>query len=274
MRKSLFMGIAVLALLAAAVRADVVWSANTFAFVEVATSTATNTVISVPWVGYTEDAAPTLPSRIDHLVNPRNLQSGDFLLAVTSTVSYAAWLLQPVPGAEKGELEWVPIDSVLKDSTGDTIYAGNDGGGVVSRGLGIWLIRQAPVEGAGAKPFYLNGQWTDAPGSVTIKAGAEQEPLCTLVANPNVAQSVDINDLTWSGVYAKDTVVIPTDKTTTRYCMWDSSKGKWYYAKVTKTVKWGQTIAKTEYVYDGLTLPAGTGFWYVSRGGTPTIEWK
>lgn len=243
-----------LGLVAATFGADI-RSANTFALTTVSSSSLTNTIIAVPWRGCNSDI------RVDRLVWPQALTTGDMLLAVTSGVTYAAWELQNVPGSASGAKCWTPIATVQRPASGTStgILSENEGSGTIACGNGLFLVRQKPVGAA----FSLYGIWREGEVSVAIKGGTATEPSYTLLASPDTTRAVDLNTLAWpvDKIGAKDTLVVPLDAKTTRNYLWDAKQSKWYYGRT--SVQNG-AIA-TEYVYDLAPIPAGTGFWYVRR---------
>ena len=267
MKKMFLIGMALSAL--AAVAADDVFSSNTFAVTEV-TSSATNTIIAIPWTGYTPTGSQDLDIRVDHLVSPRNLTVGDLVLVPTSDVSYAAWALAESAIAN-GAMAWEPIATaeVLAENittSKNPLIKDNDGDAIISRGHGMWLIRQDTT-----KPFYVYGQWAKGGKSVTVEQGASDTPAYTMLADP-LLRAVDINtDIRWENPGSGDSVVITTDSSATKNCTWDSAQQKWYHVDLQKITKGAITVSKSVKVYDGLTVPAGAGFWYVSRGGAPTV---
>lgn len=265
MKKTILIGMALSAL--SAIAADV-FSSNTFAVTEVS-SAATNTIIAIPWTGYTPTGSQDLDVRVDRLVSPRNLTAGDLVLVPTSEVSYAAWALTEVDVAN-GAMAWEPIATAeLLESNIATnrnpLIKNNDGEAIIARGHGMWLIRQDPT-----KPFYVYGQWATGGKSVTVEQGASDTPAYTMLGDP-LLREVDINALKWENVGAGDSVIITTDSSATKNCTWDSTKNMWYHVEVKSVIKFGRTVASSTKVYDGLTVPAGAGFWYVSRGGAPTV---
>ena len=263
MRKTLLIALAFFALAAGA--ADV-FSSNTFAVMEVSSSS-THTIIAIPWTAYTLTGSQERDIRVDHLVSPRNLTVGDLILVPTSGVSYAAWALAEADGAG-GAKTWEPIATaeLLASNIAtnkNPLIKDNGGDAIIARGYGMWLIRQDPT-----KPFYVYGQWATGGKSVTVEQGTATVPAYTMLGDP-LLREVDINALKWENVGAGDSVIITTDASATKNCTWDGSK--WYHVVVTKTTKFGRTVASSTKVYEGLTVPAGAGFWYVSRGGAPTV---
>lgn len=248
--------------------------------------TTTNTIVSVPWSGYTADGRPTKPIPANRLVSPIGLTDGDLLMQVTNEIAYAAWSLE-VDDAT-GARSWQPVMSANRraDSLGQTRneIITHDGIGSVDRGRGIWVIRQNPCKPDGsANPIYLYGQWTSAgeiveiPGVVlgrTPSYGGYDVCTYTMLANPDCTAEVAINDIPWDGelVGDKDTIVIPTDRSAAQVLFWDASDGRWYYTKMEPTPGM-PFLMRTVKAYDA-KVPAGVGFWYVRRAQEPLyVQW-
>ena len=244
-------------------QAETAVSANTYAVVELS-STATNTIICVPWTGYTSDGKSTKDLAVDRLVLPRNLTTGDLLIKLDG-FDYLAWSLEEVEGSATGERAWQPIttvDATVIDSLTASSLTTNDGTGTTTCGLGLWLIRQDP-----SKTFFLHGQWTTNYAAVAVAKGSAGSMAFTMLANPNCVET-RINSIKWSNVDPKDVIIVNTDQLTTQYCSWNATKG-WYYSTTEKV----NGFKKTVYHYD-ITVPAGVGFWYRSAGGNPTVDWS
>ena len=200
-------------------------SSNIHGFVRIDPTT-TNTIVSVPWSGYTPDGKPTKPIPANRLVSPIGLTDGDLLMQVTNEIAYAAWSLEV--DAATGARSWQPVMSANRrsDNLGETRneIITHEGIGSVDRGRGIWVIRQNPCKPDGsANPIYLYGQWTSSgeiieiPGVVlggTLAYGGYDVCTYTMLANPDCTVEVAINDIPWDGelVGDKDTIVIPTDR--------------------------------------------------------------
>ncbi|MCQ2392526.1 MAG: hypothetical protein MJ240_14015 [Kiritimatiellae bacterium] len=276
--KKLIMGLLLLA--AFAVSATAVESTNAYGLLKIV-SGYTNTIISVPWTGYTEDGAPTLDLRADRLVKPRNLADGDelLLLGPDNTV-FASWVLartnETVDGVATPAGHWEPRLTAHRRTDGSSfVYLGAETN-VVVRGFGLWLIRQHPVVNGVTNAVYLQGQWTRGGATATI-AGVDPkrvngyvEAVYTMLANPDCTHETAINDLPWQDVDARDTLILNTDATTTKYCQWRTDRKLgvtgWCAARQEKVTA---TVSRTVYDYD-LKVPAGVGFWYVRRAGTDT----
>lgn len=223
-------------------------SSNTFVMADVS-STKANTIVAVPWTGADGDI------RVDRLVWPNGLTTGDMLIVVMNDTAYAGWTLT---GGADGARTWEKMSTVQRtDATSRVVWTDHDGSGTVARGTGLWLIRQNT-----SSAFTLYGLATDSAATVTIRGGSSAQPTYTMIASPDVTQAVDVNALPWptASIGKSDRIVVPTSTAASQNYLWDANKGKWYYGRT--SIKNG--MIETEYVYD-LPIPAGTGFWYVRR---------
>ena len=278
------------ALLALAFAAEAVDSSNAHGILRIE-STATNTLMAIPWRGYTEFNTDDLALRADRLVKPRNLTVGDQLLLLDAAHSqtFAMWTLQNV-GRDGVVQAWVPGVTVRSREDGSSyVY---DGGAdlTAERGYGLWLVRQRPLDGAGRPiPFYVHGQWTKGPQEVEVLGVSEEMRRIrgydaagyTMLANPDCSRGTDVNaDIAWdwSVVGTNDTLIVNTDAKTSQYCFRrevkrGADKGtfsqRWYRAVID-----GTSTATTTYT-DDITVPPGVGFWYVRRcPGNFRLTWK
>ena len=216
------------------------------------TSDLNNTIIGVPWVevGTTPDA----DIKVAKLVKTDNLSAGDMLYYYNAG-TWNAWTL--------GAQGWQPNTTVTVD--GKTVAAPQDAQGI-ARGQALILERKDVT-----KPFYLYGQFTTAAAAAqAITAGSATAPTYTLLASPKV-EAFDFNATgKIANPGADDEIIIP--KNGGDNTILTLQDGKWGYRKATTTKKFGKTV--TTYTWTEATpLAAGTGFWYVSKGGSPTINW-
>lgn len=252
-----------IAAIAAATTALAVESSNTFGILRVTIPQGQqNTVIAAPWcdAGATGDAQKAI--KVKDIVKTANLtpattaDNGDKLYVFNGNEYSAAFQLQTV----EGEVQWVGI-SINGASAGTDETS-------IQRGQAIVLaLNAAPAE---AKDIYLYGQYTSVGASTTIATGSAETPAYTLVAPIGVESDVTLNS-TWLTAQTElepaigDQVFIP-------------GKGFYPFATgkgfgVTKpgafdsnTGTWGQPT------FDAATVPTGTGFWYISKGGSGTIN--
>lgn len=231
-------------------------SSNTFVLADVS-STKANTIVAVPWTGADGDI------RVDRLVWPHGLTTGDMLIAVMNGSGYAGWTLT---GDAEGARTWEPMSTARREeATGNVIWADHDGSGMVARGSGLWLIRQNV-----SANFSVYGLSSSAEASVTIRGGSSKGPTYTMIASPSVTEAVDVNALPWpkDRIDKTDRIVVPTSTAASMVYLWDAQKLMWYYGRTFV----GNGVIETQYVYE-LPVPAGTGFWYVRRGATDfTLE--
>lgn len=215
------------------------------------TSDLNNTIIGVPWV----EVGTGADVKVAKLVKTDNLAEGDMLYYYQNG-TWNAWTL--------GAQGWGRNTTVKVD--GITVAAPQEAQGV-ARGKALILERKGDV----TKPFYLYGQFTsDAAAAQTITAGTASAPSYTLLASPKV-EAFDFNaegKIVNPGV--NDQIIIP--KNGGDNTILTLQDGKWGYRKATTAKKFGKTV--TTYTWTQAdALAAGTGFWYVSKGGTPTFNW-
>ena len=240
-------GFCALAVASAAVAEDIV--GNTCGLMNVP-STAATTMIAVPWVtvGGTADAM-----KVANLVKTDTLTAGDELYYYDGT-TYYRWLLQ--------DGVWTP-SSTVKDEDGKSVtIEGPAADYAIARGKGLFLVRQNT-----AAEIWLYGQSSTAAVSVMVAKGTATTPAYTMLANPNT-EAYGLNAHNVEGADG-DMISIPGDSTVYTY-----KDGSWGYVQKTgeKTIR-GKTIDVMEWAVGEVTVPAGQGVWYVSKGGAPTIAW-
>lgn len=220
-------------------------------------SVATNTIVAVPWVACSAEGSAIA---VSNLVKTANLTAGDMLYALDAAGnSFNAWQL--VSGAG-GVLGWAAVKKV--EMTGVATETDSAAATTLARGAAILLVRQHPEAGH----FFLCGQYAAAAASTTITAGTVSTPRYHLVASPRAA-AVGLNTLTWSDVDAADRIYVTRADGTTVELHYQSKDGKWCY----------NDLRLVDHFYENVSVPyetaitAGTGFWYASCGGTPTINW-
>lgn len=209
------------------------------------------TMIAVPWVtvGGSADAM-----EVANLVKTDTLSEGDELYYYDGSV-YRCWKLQG--GA------WQPTTVTLKDAKGNDLSVQTpDASYALPRGKGLFLVRQDAT-----KEIWLYGQHSTAPISVAVAAGTAGTPAYTMIANPNAA-AYDLNTKGVGGA-AGDQILLGDGGTT----LYTRTETAWTRkTDVTKTIGGVARTFKKD-TTEGVVIPAGTGAWYVSKGGSPTIAW-
>lgn len=127
----------------------------------------------------------------------------------------------------------------------------------ISQGAAFWLERGV------SKSLDLIGGIDGQVSPVDITAGTTGQPKWHLVSAPGY-DAFGLSNVV-SGVDAKDRIILPTGGEPRIFTFTD---GKWihpeYYVK--------DGLVTVSNVTTGADIPAGSGFWYVSEGGSPTIK--
>lgn len=239
--RSLMCGFALAA--AATASAAVVAGGNTCGLMNVP-STAATTMIAVPWVNVGGSDV-----EVAKLVKTDTLTAGDELYYYDGA-SYNRWVL-------KADKTWEP--SAVSNAQGTFVSPAADLG--IARGKGLILVRQS-VDAE----IWVYGQHDASAVSVKPAAGSVDAPAYTMIANPKTS---DYNLNAKGAVGAAGDQIVFAGTTEIYTC----NGTAW-----TKTVSEQKTIGtKTVTVKkqsaDGVVIPAGKGAWYVSKGGSPTINW-
>ena len=239
---------------------DVACSGNVFGLMTVVSPNA-NTIVGTPWLAADGSGAVA----VSNLVKTTNLTVGDKLYLINgsgSDANYDGWEL--VSGGY-----WAPIAkySVASNGTMSSTAGSSAADRKVVRGQGVWLYRQNPVDGGNAKPFYVYGLKAGEAASTAVIQGTENAPAWNLIASASTS-AFSLSSM--SGANAKDTIVIPTGNAP---IVVEYKNSAWSYSASSNYVHASGVSISVPYTVTNPTIPAGTGFWYVSRGGNPTINW-
>ena len=255
--------IALTALTAAGAASAEVTSGNTLCRIEVNSGTK-STIVAVPLVKI-GDTPANIP--VTELVLTDNLAEDDTILHWNGT-SWDAWEIAVEEGT--GAKSWEPtkISEGLKNCSASAPAENT----ALARGDAIWVNR-ADTE----KPFYVYGQvTTDAATATTLVRGTAEQPVYTMVGNPLTTDKA-VSALTFTGSPAAGDSIMWGDSSAIgglKELTWNGTQ--WGYFVATKeTLKNGRTVNKKEWTASTDTIPAGQGFWYVSRSGegTLTVAW-
>ena len=220
-----------------------VTSLNTLCRIAV-TNDMTETLISVPLVevGGSVEQIP-----LTNYVLTTNLAVDDKLLQWNGT-KYYAWNFT---GTTWEPLNVVDDNSAWVSPSGDVAK--------LARGTGAWLVRG---ETSKSKEFYLYGQVSEAEVESTFIGGQQ-----TLMGHPRAAAfNPNAAGVTWSGQQDGDMIIFanPANRT---------GMTKLTY-KAGEVNGWARQTAPGVWSKDETSMiPAGQGFWYVSKGsenGTAT----
>lgn len=245
--------------------ADTVQSTDTFGVLKIGDTTSPTVVLCVPWKGVDNEDV-----KVANLIMTSNRKADDELYYYdTANSAYRAWKMN-ADGANGGT--WTAFTEV--SSSGITP------GAIVSdktaeRGEALILVRKP--NDASANPLtypevYLYGKYTSTAGKTTITApGAGVAQVFNLIAPTKVESSG--YDMTNKGADT-GTSINPADciriNNVNRLYQYRNNKWGYYTGGATKNQETGEwELDFTE----GLTIPAGEGAWYISRGGSPKFTW-
>lgn len=228
-------------------------------------STTTYTMIAVPWVTV-GNSSEEATMKVANLVKTDTLTAGDETTAGDELyyydgTAYFRWVLKTVDGKRA----WTPTATTLKDAKGaDVTVTAPDEGYALNRGKGLFLVRQNT-----AAEIWLYGQYDASAVSVAVTAGTTLSPAYTMIANPN-ATDYDLNGTDTKVTGAVGDQILLGDGGVTLYTY--KANGWTKTTTVKKTINGVERTFKSD-TTEGVTIPAGTGAWYVSKGGSLTIAW-
>ncbi len=233
-----------------------------------------NTMTAVPWKALPSDPKNPGEITVDSYVQKGQLQNGDSVYMMDADGKYERWTLEKSEGATGGaglasatglqQGNWVPNGTVKSDdATGATAGASLLSVApaadcrCIERGTATWVERDGR-----RIPYFLVGQYFNGDIRVPIQEGTSGAPASTMVTNPNLT-AIGVNEIDWgANPAADDRIHIPTDTDKPLTLRW-------------KNGSWGQSVvdrAKMKNIWkNDYTIPAGTGIWYVRRGGAFTI---
>jgi len=236
---------------------EAVTSGNTFGVLKV-TCSATNVIIATPWV---KCGDATSAVSVTDLVMTDNLAEGDEIIIYTNS-AFKRWVLN-------SSKQWV--GTPVTDATG-TAAGGDPATSAIARGLAFRFIKSGGYT-SDSYDLYLYGQNTEATATSQIaRGGSAASPVYSLVASPKTT-AANLNDgVTFNfDPNAADEIRVPRDNLPDVVYTYKTGEGGGWGTSVKTKV--GSVYKKMWTV--GCTIPAGTGFWYVSKGasGTGTITW-
>ena len=224
-----------------------VTSANTLCRIEV-DSPLNETMLAVPLI---EVGGSSQTIAVTNMVMTSTLSAGDILMYNTGSEWYS-WVLND------GK-KWVATET--SDAGKMTKAAPN---ATFARGRGVWLVRKST-----ASKIYLYGQVDSKTTDTTAAAGTSETPAYTLMGNPKET-GFNPNSVTWSDCAEGDMLAYADSYGKARTVTWKGDTKKWCTFKKDSTsgvYNWAPVTAID------LTIPAGQGFWYVSRGGAGQATW-
>ena len=205
-------------------------------------------ILNIPWI---EAGRSSGGVAVANLVKTAGLAVNDSLLWYdTSTSKYEGWHIESINGTN----QWVASASVLPTGISTVVV----GATALNRGQAILLSRASVA----STTIYIVGGTTDVTASpLEMAAGTAQNPVFTLFAPPTVS-ATGINSLTWDGTIDPNDYIVLADGTQVKY---DTSEEEWISYSYDE---YGRLVSNKD-----PEIPVGTGAWYVSKGGSPTVTW-
>lgn len=223
-------------------------------------STAKRTIVAVPWVAAGVNAGDI---KVTDLVKTSNLTAGDTLSYYKGNGTFDTWEL--VEGTGGAAPAWASVNQVSENGEAGT--SEDPAVQTLPRGGALILVRKDET-----KPFYLQGQYSEVAATApTIVTGTADAPVYNLIAHPGAKSGdVDLNvHIAWTNPSTTDRIFILKPDGLTVECQYHN--GRWQYNTWVKPEGSGLMLEN----WDDATVPAGTGFWYVSKGpSAPTLAWK
>lgn len=195
-----------------------------------------------------------------NIVSTRNLAAGDQLF-IYSNGGYVAWKLVEAGTAPSTYLTWQKVDKKFSVGANGALSnsEGQDATDVtVPVGSGFWLVRNNSTT---ENPFYIFGAYV-APSTSTAAHGAT-----SLMGNPCME--------------AKSPVLTNVAEGDSIQLMGAKGLNVFNYTTINGEAKWrgvgkdanGKLVPYAETTPP--SIPAGAGFWYVSKGSTDvTFNWS
>ena len=227
-------------------------STNIIGVLEVASSF-TNTMAAVPFVALSRDATTVSsePLTISKYLHTKQLENDDLVRVANNGHVYQSWSWNSEAKKWEG----------LTTATAREVVSPQDPENhQLSRNNVTWVTRSKPTE----KPFFIIGQYSPDDITLTVAAGSERNPVCTLIPNPSL-KTVKINeDYDWGDKpHEYDQIRIINENEAPIELIWH--QGKW--------VCWFVDENNSSYLTDDISIPAGHGFWY-HRCGDSSFELK
>jgi len=242
--KKLLFSLSLLASLATfAAESSVEASAQVFGVLPV-TSSATDVIVSVPWVA--SSASETNLISVAEIIKTANLTENDWIRVWDeANKKFRVWELK----SEGGILVWKP--GTVVDGKGQA-SSGTSADTFLKRWDALILHRQSPGT------FYVIGQYTSADAGTKTCAKAaviDQKvvPAYTLIAPPGMAEAQDFAALSWSNIGSNDFVTVEGPE---KYVYNDTNKEWGYWTVDAGAWVWKKLSAE---------IARGSGFWYVAN---------
>ncbi len=227
-------------------------------------STAVSTIVSVPWIQVGTTAGSV---QVAKLVKTDSLKAdGGVMLYYYDGTAYKAWALQTVENVKT----WVPASTTISSNGKSITATAPTADFPLPRGKALFVYRP---NGEADGYIYLYGKYTEtSPASFTTATGSADAPAYTLIGNPS-AEAVSLNKSgLFTNVGGNDKIMIPgASGALEKECTYENDEWGWWNPALS-TLKVGSKTIKKPGRDTNVSIPAGRGVWYVSRGGTATVQ--
>lgn len=199
---------------------------------------------------------------IANVIDESSLRPGDKVDFYDTDGKYKSWSWDGTgwtSGKTTRIVDGKPVTESAPSADGFTVPAGS----------AMWFTRGS----ASTDPVVVVTKQLEAP-KTAVHEGTQETPKWNLVANQNPDRDFEFASIgkdaegTAAEDVSKDKIIVPNGLGQKTYTF---RKGEWGYYKTERDAK-GR--AKNVWVTNESKVEGGRGFWYVSGGGKPTIDWK
>ena len=222
-------------------------------------SALTNTVVAVPWQSMSVDSETNVDVTVSEVVNPNGLGTGDKIQRYDAeTGDFNRWESNEDGGWDK--IATISTRGVSSSSAEVTR---------LSSGGAFWLVRSNPSD-----YIYLVGRYTGEDYEVELAGGTSGSPGYTLVANPTM------DSINLSALNIVDDKGVTTTPDVGDLIKIQGAGGNATYFRNAANTAWGcympqRVKGRLQNVFTECgTVPAGTGFWYISTNSLETLKIK
>lgn len=222
-------------------------SANIMAVRRVPSTGAGEVVAAVPW----KALETTQDVTVDRLIATGRATGDEIAAWNTTTRAYDTWRFNGTA--------W---ESATDAKTGATAPAAAET--KLVRGQAVWYKRGTPS----AAYSEIGGYVADAAKTPTVAGGktTANKPMNNLMINPYY-QAVDLAKI--AGAHGDQIQLLPSLK------VYSCNNGQWGVVELVQVDSPFGPIKQQQFVSAStIPLEAGLGFWYISKGGAPTVDWK
>jgi hypothetical protein len=215
-------------------------------------------ILNIPWIEASQSSTGEGVAVVN-LVKTANLSEGDMLFWYDGS-AYQAWTIDENDA-------WVPTP--VSKSTGIPVAVAATTE-TLQRGQAIILHR---LDAEDAATIYIVGQYKSTSATPpTIASGASGAPVYTLIAPPNTTDPKNLKTAFLNPVEGDSVTFMKAGSLKSYYYKkaYDGENDGWCSVSFNKATMKEEYTAATD---DQMTIPVGTGLYYMSRGTGTTVSW-